>query len=88
MISNFFESYYNDGLLTNQNISDLQGSHAYGGTLLFSHHTISSQTPKRIQNMEPPKMTLITTLGKLGDYWEVPFVGSSGGLGHSRAQSV
>ena len=28
--------------------------------------------------MEPPKMTPITTLGKLGDYWEVPFLG--GGL--------
>ena len=26
---------------------------------------------------EPAKMNLITTLGKLGEYWEVPFVGSS-----------
>ena len=26
------------------------------------------QTPKRIQNMEPPQYEPITTLGKLGDY--------------------
>ena len=28
--------------------------------------------------MEPPKLTPITTLGKLGASWEVPFLG--GGL--------
>ena len=31
--------------------------------------------------MEPLKMTLMTTLGKLGDYWEVPFFGSFRGSG-------
>ena len=31
--------------------------------------------------METPKMTLITTLGKLGHHWEVPFFGSFKGSG-------
>ena len=37
--------------------------------------------------MEPPKMTPFTTLGKLGDCWEVPFFGSfrgSGTIAHIR----
>ena len=34
-----------------------------------------------IPKIEPPKMTPITTLRKLGDYGEVPFFGSYRGLG-------
>ena len=35
----------------------------------------------RIQKMDPPKMIPITTLGKLGDYREVPCLGSFRGSG-------
>ena len=42
--------------------------------------TLISRPPK-IQKMEPPKYEPITTLGKLGDYWEVPFFGSFRGSG-------
>ena len=36
--------------------------------------------PLKDPTMEPPKMSPITTLGKLGDYWEVPFSGSLRGV--------
>ena len=35
-----------------------------------------------IPKIEPPKMTPITTLRKLGDYGEVPFFGSFRGSGN------
>ena len=43
--------------------------------------------------MEPPKMTPITTLRKLGDYWEVHFFGSFrgsafGSLGNPKPQTL
>ena len=53
-----------------------------GDKVLLSS-TSQTQTPQRIQKMEPPKITLITTLGKLADYLEVPFFGSFRGSGDS-----
>ena len=38
--------------------------------------------------MEPPKITPITTLGKLGEYWEVRFFGSFRGSGLGWVQDV
>ena len=36
--------------------------------------------------MEPPQNDPITELGKLGDYWEAPFFGSSRGSGKTWLQ--